>query len=180
VCAALHLTGQLLKTTQENYGVHSILSVSILLRLSERNSCQAEDDPTRSNLDLYTFARVSRVIFAKSSPLSATGVEFVFPNGSLGVIRVAKEVIISAGTVKTPQVLELSGIGDPSVLKPLGIDVLYENAGVGANLQDHPITNSVWSLKPQFYFQSYTALELNATFLAEVSGLLSGLEHITH
>lgn len=75
---------------------------------------------------------------------------------------------MSAGTVQAPQVLELSGIGDPAVLAPLGIDVLYANTGVGANLQDHVIANSVWALKPQYYFQTYTALEENATYFTEV------------
>ncbi|EIN03496.1 alcohol oxidase [Punctularia strigosozonata HHB-11173 SS5] len=125
-------------------------------------------DPSRPNLDLYTFGRVSRLIFAGTAvPLTATGVEFICPNGTIGTLRVSKEVIVSAGTVQAPQVLELSGIGDPAVLVPLGIDVLYANTGVGANLQDHVIANSVWALKPQYYFQTYTALEENATYFTE-------------
>src|SRR5206468_8847731 len=48
-----------------------------------------------------------------------------------------KEVIISAGAVKSPQLLLLSGIGDKSTLKQVGIDVQIHLPGVGSNLQDH-------------------------------------------
>jgi len=53
------------------------------------------------------------------------------------VVRARKEVILSAGALKSPQILELSGIGDPNILKPLGIDVRIDLPGVGANVQDH-------------------------------------------
>lgn len=60
----------------------------------------------------------------------------------------SREVILSAGTVQTPQLLELSGIGDPAILTPLGISTLVNLPGVGANLQDHPAIVDVFRLKP--------------------------------
>ncbi|MFX5210925.1 GMC family oxidoreductase N-terminal domain-containing protein, partial [Acinetobacter baumannii] len=52
----------------------------------------------------------------------------------------SKEVILSAGAIQSPHILMLSGIGDPTELKKVGIDVLVPLSGVGKNLQDH-----VWS-----------------------------------
>jgi choline dehydrogenase len=51
--------------------------------------------------------------------------------------RVAREVIVSCGTINSPKLLELSGIGQPEVLKRHGVDVLHELPGVGENLRDH-------------------------------------------
>jgi choline dehydrogenase-like flavoprotein len=50
---------------------------------------------------------------------------------------VKSEVILSAGSVQSPQLLELSGIGNPEILKAAGIDVKVENPNVGENLQEH-------------------------------------------
>ncbi|MEK9722589.1 MAG: GMC family oxidoreductase N-terminal domain-containing protein, partial [Rhodospirillaceae bacterium] len=61
--------------------------------------------------------------------------------------RAGKEVILSAGSVQSPQLLELSGIGRPDVLKPLGIEVRHELMGVGENLQDHYTSRLVWRVK---------------------------------
>ncbi len=63
-----------------------------------------------------------------------------FAHGTSGVmkdIRARGEVILSAGAIGSPQILMLSGIGDPDDLAPHGIDVLSELKGVGKNLQDH-------------------------------------------
>lgn len=59
-----------------------------------------------------------------------------------------REVILSAGAVQSPQLLELSGVGDPSILNPLGISTVVDLAGVGENLQDHPAIVDVYRLKP--------------------------------
>lgn len=54
-------------------------------------------------------------------------------------VSASVEVIISAGALHSPQILELSGIGSSSVLEGVGIDVLQALPGVGANFQDHPL-----------------------------------------
>ena len=56
-------------------------------------------------------------------------------------------MILSAGTIQSPQLLELSGVGDPDVLGPLGIETEIDLPGVGSNLQDHPAVVNVYKLK---------------------------------
>lgn len=90
-----------------------------------------------------------------SIPLTASGVELLLSDGSHASLHVKREVVLSAGVIQTPQLLELSGIGDPTVLGNVSVPVRYANPGVGANLQDHPIVNTVWRMKPQFFNQSY-------------------------
>jgi choline dehydrogenase len=58
--------------------------------------------------------------------------------------RVSREVVVSAGTINSPQLLELSGIGQPERLRQLGIEVLQESPGVGENLRDHYAPRTRW------------------------------------
>src|SRR5271156_4648047 len=87
----------------------------------------------RPNLKIESHAHVTRIIFEGSR---AAGVEYVQGKAKLQA-RALKEVILSGGAVNTPQVLMLSGIGDPEVLSRFGIPVQAELKGVGKNLQDH-------------------------------------------
>ncbi|KAL1716105.1 GMC oxidoreductase [Schizophyllum commune] len=94
----------------------------------------------RENLVLLTGAQVTRVNFdASGDALTATGVTFV-NGGSPYNATASKEVILSAGTVNTPQILELSGIGKADVLSAFGISQLLE-LPVGENLQEHTYTS---------------------------------------
>jgi len=69
----------------------------------------------------------------------------------LTISQVARrEVILSAGAVQSPQLLELSGVGNPAILNPLGIATVVDLPGVGENLQDHPAIVDVYRLKPGF------------------------------
>lgn len=61
-------------------------------------------------------------------------------------VQAKKEVILSAGSVGTPQILQLSGIGAAEDLAPLGIPVLVENSHVGRNLQDHPLLPNIFTV----------------------------------
>lgn len=54
-------------------------------------------------------------------------------------VEVNEEVVLSAGAIHTPQVLQLSGIGPAKVLEAAGVDLRVDLPGVGANFQDHPI-----------------------------------------
>ncbi len=60
------------------------------------------------------------------------------------VARARREVILAAGAIGSPQLLMLSGIGDPGKLREVGIEPQVELAGVGANLQDHPYVVCIW------------------------------------
>jgi len=59
-------------------------------------------------------------------------------------VQAQKELILSAGSVNTPQLLQLSGIGDRSLLSSLKIPILVDNPSVGRNLSDHPFITNVW------------------------------------
>ena len=87
----------------------------------------------RSNCDVITHAHVTRILFDNSS---AEGVEFI-QGGQRREVKARREVIVSAGSINSPQILQLSGIGEISLLKQFGIDPVAELPGVGHNLQDH-------------------------------------------
>ncbi len=86
----------------------------------------------RPNLRVQTGAHVTRVNFDGTT---ATGVDYVRRNRRVTVT--AGEVILSGGAINTPQLLQLSGVGDAADLTPLGIETIVDLPGVGANLQDH-------------------------------------------
>lgn len=94
----------------------------------------------RQNLKILTDAYVNKIIFAPvtdyRTSLVATGLSFT-ARGKKYVVNSRREVIISAGAFQSPQLLELSGIGNKSLLESHGIKVLSENPNVGQNLQDH-------------------------------------------
>jgi choline dehydrogenase-like flavoprotein len=73
----------------------------------------------------------------------ATGVQVKDKDGKVTTITANKEVILAAGTIRTPQLLELSGIGDRDLLESLGIEVLIDNPNVGEHMQDHLMTSQV-------------------------------------
>ena len=68
-------------------------------------------------------------------------------NGKLNEVDCGKEVILSAGAIASPQILELSGIGRPSVLQQHGIKVQHELEAVGENFRDHLLPRAKWKLK---------------------------------
>ncbi len=87
----------------------------------------------RANLRVITHAHTSRLILDGKR---VTGVEFDI-KGRPAWATAHGEVVLTAGSIGSPQIMELSGIGRPEVLKQHGIDVAHESAGVGENLQDH-------------------------------------------
>jgi choline dehydrogenase len=97
----------------------------------------------RPNLTVVTGAHVTRVIFDRSR---ATGVEWV-RGGLADRATAGSEVILSAGAIQSPQILQLSGIGPAQVLKRAGIPVLVDSPDVGANLQDHYQARTIVKLR---------------------------------
>jgi choline dehydrogenase len=87
----------------------------------------------RRNLKVCTGTQATRLRFDGKR---CVGVE-VLRNGAAAFIAARAEVLLAAGAVAAPQLLELSGIGDPRVLQQHGITVAHALAGVGSNLQDH-------------------------------------------
>jgi len=88
---------------------------------------------SRPNLTVKTRALVTRVLFQGTR---AVGVEYRHGRGSTQQVS-AGAVVLCGGAINTPQVLQLSGVGDAAHLRELGIDVVQHRPGVGANLQDH-------------------------------------------
>jgi choline dehydrogenase-like flavoprotein len=87
----------------------------------------------RRNLEVATHALAERLVLDGKR---VTGL-IVRQEGQRRALEVSREVILAAGAIGSPQVLQLSGIGPGAVLRPLGIEVLHELPGVGENLQDH-------------------------------------------
>lgn len=129
------------------------------------------DGLARPNYHLVTGMRATRVNLRRRRAVS---VEFV-PSSSSSrggdggnstatkrttTVRARREVILSAGALRTPQILQLSGIGPRKLLEEAGIDVRVDLPGVGANFQDHPIGPAVQfncECKPRilFYIRIY-------------------------
>lgn len=94
-------------------------------------------DPARKrpNLTLLTEAQATELCFGEA-PLRATGVQVRLPGGTQ-TFTARHEVLLAAGAIASPQLLNLSGIGRPQDLKPFGIHCRHVLEGVGQNLHDH-------------------------------------------
>ena len=92
----------------------------------------------RPNLTVWTGAQVQRLLLRRQADgrLRCTGVELVRQGERMQVLA-AREVVLSAGAIGSPQLLQLSGIGPAALLQQHGIAVHTDLPGVGANLQDH-------------------------------------------
>ncbi|PYH43752.1 GMC family oxidoreductase [Aspergillus saccharolyticus JOP 1030-1] len=92
----------------------------------------------RPNLDLLAETMVEKVLLSEvEGEVVATGVQVRCKDGARREIPATREVILCAGTLNTPQLLELSGIGQRELLEKHGIPVVLDRPGVGENLQDH-------------------------------------------
>jgi choline dehydrogenase len=87
----------------------------------------------RANLRVETHAHATRILFEGTR---AVGVEYRH-RGVVQVARARREVILSAGAINSPQLLQLSGVGAAALLRGAGIAVTHDSPAVGRNLQDH-------------------------------------------
>ncbi|KAF2165237.1 GMC oxidoreductase [Zasmidium cellare ATCC 36951] len=102
----------------------------------------------RKNLTVVTESVVKKILWDTSgSKPRAIGVEME-TNSSTIQVQATKEVLLSAGTIQSPQLLELSGIGDPTLLQTHDIPLVVSNPSVGENLQEHPMVVLSWTTKP--------------------------------
>jgi choline dehydrogenase-like flavoprotein len=100
---------------------------------------------SRPNLVLLTGAEVHEILLSKiddAADWKAEGVRFTHRGIEFSAFA-SREVIVSAGSVQSPQLLELSGIGAHAVLSAAGIPVKVDNPNVGENLQDHLSTSTL-------------------------------------
>lgn len=92
---------------------------------------------SRPNLKVLTHAHTKQIIIENDK---AIGVEYITGQNNTGKAYANKEVLLSAGSFSSPQILMLSGIGEADALKHHGIDLKKNLSGVGQNLQDHLFT----------------------------------------
>ena len=135
--------------SQEGFGIYQVTQ-----RNGRRvSTARAFLDPARGrpNLTIATRALAQRVLTGDSGSVEdngarATGVRYAV--GSRTVEATAnKEVILAAGAVQSPQLLELSGIGQGELLRSFGIDVVRDLPGVGENYRDHYMSAVAWRVR---------------------------------
>ncbi|WP_169545351.1 GMC family oxidoreductase [Sneathiella aquimaris] len=97
----------------------------------------------RTNLTVLTHALTEKLVIEEGR---ISGVQFTL-SGKPSIARAGREVILSAGAVNSPKILELSGIGQKSLLDQFGIETELDLPGVGENLQDHLQIRTVFKLK---------------------------------
>lgn len=104
--------------------------------------CYLDPAKGRDNLRIITDVMVQKILLEGKR---AVGVVYRHPGGRM-TVRAGREVILAAGGIASPQLLELSGIGKPDVLKAQGIDVQHQSDGVGENLRDHLNARIQWDV----------------------------------
>ncbi|KAK7449168.1 hypothetical protein VKT23_013318 [Stygiomarasmius scandens] len=129
---------------------------------------------SRDNLVVLEGAVVSRILWdattLNSDAIKANAVEYIV-DGTTFSANVTGEVILSAGTLKSPQVLELSGVGNPDVLDAAGVNVTVNLTGVGENMMDHLLLVTDFVVNDGVLTLDW--LTNNETFLAEQQELFS-------
>ncbi|KAF2476896.1 alcohol oxidase [Lindgomyces ingoldianus] len=106
---------------------------------------------SRPNYELLVDSKVNKILFDGTI---ATGVQFIPARGTgdARTVKARKEIILAAGSVHTPQILQLSGIGPSALLKEARIEVKVDLPGVGQNFQDHGYISSVGYKYPNITF----------------------------
>ena len=121
----------------------------------------------RSNLTVRTHAQVERVtIETDDTGKRATGVTLVGGES----LRARREVILAAGAIGSPQILQLSGVGPGALLQQQGLDVVHELPGVGENLHDHLQIRTIFKVK--------NTVTLNQRVNSLVGKAAMGLEYL--
>ncbi|KAF7368940.1 GMC oxidoreductase [Mycena venus] len=131
------------------------------MRSSSATSYLAPEFIQRDNLHILIHAQVSQLVDASNvaGKIVFGGVQF-FQGISQFTAKATKEIILSAGTVGTPNILMHSGIGDPNALKPLGIPMVLNLPNVGKGIQDQPFFQVAWSVN---FTQTLESITQNTT-----------------
>ncbi|KAJ7451793.1 aryl-alcohol oxidase [Mycena galericulata] len=133
-------------------------------RSSSATSYLAREFISRPNLHVLLHAQVTRVLPSGSNTKFLT-VEFVHNlQAERYTITAKKELVLSAGSIGTPNILMHSGIGNSSILSSVGIETLHSLPSVGQNLSDHPLVGGGFLVNST---DTYGTAERNATLAAE-------------
>ncbi|KAG9193389.1 hypothetical protein G6011_03424 [Alternaria panax] len=104
---------------------------------------------SRPNLQVFLNTTAARIIWDGEQPATseviASGVEVMDAKNATYIISASKEVIVAAGAIRSPALLEHSGVGNPAILEPLGIRTINTLHSVGSNLPDQPQNGIVYS-----------------------------------
>ncbi|KAJ8128428.1 hypothetical protein O1611_g5206 [Lasiodiplodia mahajangana] len=135
----------------DSVGAFSILA-SVDPTTRERvHAAGAYYDPVkhRENLHVVVGAYVNKIVFEDGQPQpKAVGLQYTH-EGKTKIARARKEVILAVGALRTPGLLELSGVGNRNSLKQHGIDAIKDLPGVGENLQDHIVCDIRYDAKDE-------------------------------
>lgn len=103
---------------------------------------------TRPNYHILPLHAVSKVLFDGKT---AVGVNFTSTStGTSSIAHARKEVVVAAGGVHSPQILQVSGVGPKTLIKSLGIKSVVDLPGVGTNMQDHLVLTMVYNCEFEF------------------------------
>ena len=120
----------------------------------------------RKNLKIITKAHVQKINFEGKK---AESVSF-YQGNEVVTIKARREIILSAGSIGSPHILQVSGVGDSNKLKKNGIQTIHELKGVGKNLQDHLMFRPVYKVK--------NLKSLNGKINSLFGNFLIGLEYL--
>ena len=103
---------------------------------------------SRPNFTLWTDAQATRLLFAPGADgrPRCTGAE-VWKGGQMVQVQASRETLLTSGSINSPQLLQLSGVGPAALLRQHGIDVVHDLPGVGENLQDHLQIRAVYKVE---------------------------------
>ena len=125
----------------------------------------------RANLTVITHAHVEQVVCRRDSEgLRADGIRFRVAGADAITVQARREVILAAGAIGSPQLLQLSGIGPAPVLRACGLPVQHELPGVGANLHDH--------LQIRMMYKVHNTRTMNERANSLIGRLAMGLEYL--
>ncbi|PSR73741.1 hypothetical protein PHLCEN_2v10431 [Hermanssonia centrifuga] len=132
-----------------------------------KNPASYSPNKDRPNFTVLVSAHVHHVLTEKAQDgkLTAVGVAFEH-GGKVHTVNASREVILSAGALKSPQLLELSGIGRKDVLEKIDVPLKLELPGVGENVQEHMFLGMSWELKEDVKFDTWDLLR-DPTIAAE-------------
>ncbi|KAJ5894668.1 hypothetical protein N7495_006359 [Penicillium taxi] len=100
---------------------------------------------SRSNLHVWLNTQANKIVWKDGAEVTAEGVEVTLANGKTSVVKATREVILSAGSLRSPLLLELSGVGNPKILSKYNIKTKVNLPTVGENLQDQMNNEIVFS-----------------------------------
>ncbi len=128
----------------------------------------------RKNLEIRTRSRASAILFEGRR---AVGVRYIpWRNGPAQTVRARREVLVSAGTVNTARLLQISGIGPAGLLQGLGVPVVHALEGVGNNFRDHYAVRMVARAKP--VVPTLNELSRGPNLVVQIARWLTGAPNI--